>query len=416
MGENKDQSARATPPDNATLERDITTWWTATCESVSQPRFRPASVSGEAHRCRPKSSRKHSIHNHEKHIPADFGTVFGTTVHEAIGRVLRDPALSASEAVARVALRTGLTEHVEEAADGCDPRPARATFGRTSATAGSTLQIEYPIAAAADGGLLLGGYIDLLCATDPRLDLIDFKTDQPPTGNLSIKRILSTSLRFRHTGAFSTPPSCWAPGGSDADSCSQRMGVCGGSLPLLSPERIGRIRRVAILAKLTESVDANPHRAKPAVNSSSSTTATRTGRSFATCTTGARSPRRSTSPPATSRSARSWPSTDEWQKLDKIRILMGDEVSQRTEEAVLGRRSKRVDEASRRQPRGREGAESTFLHGVPGDRRGDSVRARSNAASTARTSSTPRPTSPTPSSRSSARRRSSARPTSPTRA
>jgi len=44
------------------------------------------------------------------------------------------------------------------------------------------LQIEYPIAGAWDGGLLLSGYIDLVAVTDGHGDVVDFKTDAPPQG------------------------------------------------------------------------------------------------------------------------------------------------------------------------------------------------------------------------------------------
>lgn len=46
---------------------------------------------------------------------------------------------------------------------------------------GPDLQIEYPIASPWEGGQLLSGYIDLVGATDGRIDVIDFKTDWPPT-------------------------------------------------------------------------------------------------------------------------------------------------------------------------------------------------------------------------------------------
>ena len=174
------------PADNEALERDVTTWWTATFESASQPRFRPASVSGEAHLAPTEELEEALDPQSRKPHPGRFGNVFGTTVHEAIGRVLRDPALSASEAVARAALRTGLTEHVEEAAADVTRALQALRAEGLLRPLGPSLQIEYPIAAGADGGLLVGGYIDLLSATDACLDLIDFKTDQPPNGPVEV--------------------------------------------------------------------------------------------------------------------------------------------------------------------------------------------------------------------------------------
>jgi ATP-dependent exoDNAse (exonuclease V) beta subunit len=44
------------------------------------------------------------------------------------------------------------------------------------------LQVEYPVAAAWEGGQLLSGYIDLVGSTEEVFRVIDFKTDAPPTG------------------------------------------------------------------------------------------------------------------------------------------------------------------------------------------------------------------------------------------
>ena len=45
---------------------------------------------------------------------------------------------------------------------------------------GLDLQLEYPIAGAAENGLLLGGYIDLIVVTQGQITILDFKTDAPP--------------------------------------------------------------------------------------------------------------------------------------------------------------------------------------------------------------------------------------------
>ena len=44
-----------------------------------------------------------------------FGPLFGSAVHQAIGLLLRDPALGLAEVVRRAATLVGLTEHLDEA-------------------------------------------------------------------------------------------------------------------------------------------------------------------------------------------------------------------------------------------------------------------------------------------------------------
>jgi ATP-dependent helicase/nuclease subunit A len=111
-----------------------------------------------------------------------FGPLFGSAVHQAIGLLLRDPALGPAEAVRRAATLVELTEHLDEAvadvgrawqalhAEGLARRP------------GADLQLEYPGAAPGPDGTLLMGYVDLVAATADRLDVLDFKTDAPPAG------------------------------------------------------------------------------------------------------------------------------------------------------------------------------------------------------------------------------------------
>ncbi len=89
-----------------------------------------------------------------------------------------------------------------------------------------------------------------------------------------------------------------------------------------------------------------------------------------------------------------------WQPLEKIRILMGAEMTHRTRKAPSRCRPRAGAEDPRRQHRGRQGCKP-----LPARRSGDprGLRSgRSSAAFTTRTSSTPRRTSPTRSSRSSA--------------
>ena len=92
---------------------------------------------------------------------------------------------------------------------------------------------------------------------------------------------------------------------------------------------------------------------------------------------------------------------DEWQKVDHIRILMGDEVSLRTRTGLRRRAAPASEAASTTASRPRSRRTTSLPASPPSSRR--SAPARSPAASTARRSSTPRRTSPTPGWRSSAR-------------
>ena len=98
---------------------------------------------------------------------------------------------------------------------------------------------------------------------------------------------------------------------------------------------------------------------------------------------------RSTSPPATSRSAHSSPWTAHWQKVDKIRLLIGGETSRPTADAIAAA----LDQLQRSIKRAPEGGP------VPdrrrGGRRGHPHRQDRDPGLRSRRSSTPRPTSPT---------------------
>jgi ATP-dependent helicase/nuclease subunit A len=109
-----------------------------------------------------------------------FGPVFGDTVHRAMGLVL-ERGLAAPAAVQRAALKTGLTEHLDEAVDDVE---RTVTCLREQGIVRSEYRLEYPVAideGAPDGsGLLVVGSIDFLGVDGERLDVIDFKTDRAP--------------------------------------------------------------------------------------------------------------------------------------------------------------------------------------------------------------------------------------------
>jgi ATP-dependent helicase/nuclease subunit A len=170
------------PKDGASIEQATDAWWTPASAESARPRFRPASVSGETQSTPVDDTQEEADPALAKPREGRFGPVFGTSVHHAIGLILRDSALTPEEAARRAAQRFGLQDYLAE----CIADITRALESlRTEGLArplGPDLQVEYPVAAAWDDGQLLGGYIDLVSATDGCLDVLDFKTDTPPSG------------------------------------------------------------------------------------------------------------------------------------------------------------------------------------------------------------------------------------------
>ena len=104
--------------DAAELELAVNARWTVAAADAGRPRFKPAAVSGEsdlggdgAEDLPPGTGKPRE---------GRFGATFGTTVHRAIGLVLRDPGMGATDAVRVAAERTGLAEHLAEAIEDVD--------------------------------------------------------------------------------------------------------------------------------------------------------------------------------------------------------------------------------------------------------------------------------------------------------
>jgi ATP-dependent helicase/nuclease subunit A len=113
-----------------------------------------------------------------------YGGLFGSTVHHAIGLLLRSRGTNAQEAAKQSAKLYGLTEHLEEAAADVTRGVEALTAAGLTPPLGPNLQLEYPIAGALNDGELLTGYIDLVAVADNSVDVIDFKTDSPPPGSV----------------------------------------------------------------------------------------------------------------------------------------------------------------------------------------------------------------------------------------
>jgi ATP-dependent helicase/nuclease subunit A len=169
--------------DAAALAGEVARSWRAAVEEAAAPRFAPAAVSVEAH------AALDGIERPGEAGPAPerrsrFGRVFGDTVHLALGLALRDPSLAPGLAAARAAAATGLAErHAEAGEDVARALSALAAAGLRRRP-GPDLRLEYPLAQAR-GGRLVVGYVDLLAADGRGLAVVDFKTDAPPDGDVA---------------------------------------------------------------------------------------------------------------------------------------------------------------------------------------------------------------------------------------
>ena len=164
------------PADGERVEREVFERWSIAATAAAQPRFKPASVTGEARRDDDEDTAEPPA---PKPREGRFGSVFGTAVHLALGIVVRDPAVPVDEAVRRAARLAGLGDHLVEAS--ADVGRALAALGAAGLLVAERA-VEYPIAGPWDNGLLLSGYVDFIAADPDRLSVIDFKTDTPPSG------------------------------------------------------------------------------------------------------------------------------------------------------------------------------------------------------------------------------------------
>jgi len=173
---------RKTPGDGSKLEQQVVEQWKKASIEAARPRFCPVSVSvlaGDSPRIETEDAPEALL---LKDPEGRYGGLFGSTVHYGIGLMLRSSGIVPRDAVERAAKLYGLVEHLEEAvADVARALDALRTAGLARSPC-ADLQIEYPVAGPWSDGQLLSGYIDLVAVTNGQVDLIDFKTDAPPTG------------------------------------------------------------------------------------------------------------------------------------------------------------------------------------------------------------------------------------------
>jgi ATP-dependent helicase/nuclease subunit A len=169
---------RQAPGDGADLEREVGERWGSASREAARPRFRPASVSADA----PAAPAVEIEEAYPKQREGRYGGLFGMTVHNAIGLVIRDGGITPGEAARRAARWFGLEEHLAEAAADVERALGSLRAVGLARAPGPELQLEYPVAGAWEGGQLLGGYIDLVGVVDGQACVLDFKTDAPPRG------------------------------------------------------------------------------------------------------------------------------------------------------------------------------------------------------------------------------------------
>ena len=184
----------------AALEGEVQGGWEAMAREAGAARFRPVGVARVAHARvgdegaatvvaaeEEELRTEEEEENEERWKDRDarkgrFGRAFGTVVHGALERCVRERGVSAEEAVERVAGEVGLREHRDEAVGdvvrGLEALEREGLLGEV----GASLRVEYPVSGPGEKGTVLLGYVDLVRVEGGEVTVIDFKTDRPPDG------------------------------------------------------------------------------------------------------------------------------------------------------------------------------------------------------------------------------------------
>ena len=182
-----EEPARQEPRLSRALAAKIEKDWSTAAAEVGVPLFSPAAVSSETHALAASalgSTQEDEAGSRRKYREGRFGREFGDVVHHAIGVALRAPEIGAAAAVAKAPPALDVEVKTADAAADVERALAALDAAGLRRVLGPDLQLEYPVALARNGKLLVG-YVDLLSATDDRVDVIDFKTDQPPRGDVA---------------------------------------------------------------------------------------------------------------------------------------------------------------------------------------------------------------------------------------
>ncbi|HSD29166.1 MAG TPA: UvrD-helicase domain-containing protein, partial [Vicinamibacteria bacterium] len=174
----------ATASGQSAMEQEAAERWTAAAAGAARPRFRPVAVSQAARVGRPADPFDSVAVEPAKEREGRFGSVFGNTVHLAIGHALRAPGMAATDAVRRAVVETGLADHLDDAVADVERALEALRLAGVPAGISQDLQIEYPVAGILREGELSVGYIDLVAATPDQLLVLDFKTDPAPADSV----------------------------------------------------------------------------------------------------------------------------------------------------------------------------------------------------------------------------------------
>jgi ATP-dependent helicase/nuclease subunit A len=157
--------------------------WAEAAAEAGRARLAPRGVATEAWRVA-EGEAEGEAGDRAKEREGRFGRAFGDTVHLAIGAVLREPSRTPAEAARLAARQAGLDHHLAEAAEDV-ARALRALEAEGLRRApGPDLRLEYPVAAAREGTLLVG-YLDLVARRGEETVVVDFKSDAPPRGEVA---------------------------------------------------------------------------------------------------------------------------------------------------------------------------------------------------------------------------------------
>ena len=161
------------PRDTTPRDIELQQVWATRAFECSRERMRPIAFS--------EASSPRVLWNKK----GRFGTVFGETVHLAIGFALQS-RIGSNDAVQRAVCQTGLPANLTEAVD--DVSRALATLAGLGVMAETPHEVEYPIAGLSAAGSLVSGYVDLIAPAGEGTLLLDFKTDVPPVDGQPISQ------------------------------------------------------------------------------------------------------------------------------------------------------------------------------------------------------------------------------------
>lgn len=175
---------------------DLAQRWASALSAAAEPQLQPLAVSAYAHAPAELEAPAATLAPNDAEVPdpganrmrpreGRYGSTFGTTVHRALELFLLGRRDTVEQALATAIEETGLDHHHTEARADIDRVVTTLQNERLLPQHGRSIALEYPIAGAGRDGNLLTGVIDFLSSDGVTVDIIDFKTDQPPAGDIA---------------------------------------------------------------------------------------------------------------------------------------------------------------------------------------------------------------------------------------